>query len=261
MSRKLIAGNWKMHKSVAEAVATIDAFVDMIERRQDVDVVICPQYLCLPKLHEVLHRTHIDLGAQDVFWIDSGAFTGQLSPAMLKEFAVTHCIVGHSESRGRFGKLEVPKSTLSYFGETDETVNLKTKALLYHSIAPIVCVGENIDERNEGRTDSVIRVQLGGGLADIEGEEMTNFAIAYEPVWAIGTGQTCDPEEANRVCKLIRDWLVENRPGAEAVRILYGGSVKSSNSKELLHQPNIDGALVGGASLDAKEFCEIVMSA
>jgi triosephosphate isomerase len=181
---------------------------------------------------------------------------------MLKDAGVTYCLVGHSEKRGRFGKLEVPESTLSYFAETDETVNLKIGALLYCSITPILCIGETLQEREEGRTDEVIKTQLLAALKGYEDAELMDIVVAYEPVWAIGTGKTCDTPEAQRVCAMIRGVLRAICPElGERVRVLYGGSVKASNAKELFAQEDIDGGLVGGASLEANEFREIILSA
>lgn len=228
-----------------------------------VEVVVCPSFLGLPKVADVLRRSEVKVGAQDVFWMDKGAFTGCVSPNQLLEFGVSYCIVGHSETRGRFGVLEVPEGSTAYFAETDGTVNLKLKALLFHGIAPILCVGETKGERDSGLTDPVIRGQLSGALVGIEGDEMDSLVVAYEPVWAIGTGLTCDSGEAERVCGLIRSAVgdLAGSEAAERVRVLYGGSVKPDNAGELFSQPNIDGGLVGGASLDAKGFGVIVGSA
>ena len=197
------------------------------------------------------------LCAQDVFWLDSGAFTGQVSASMLADAGVRMCLVGHSETRGRFGKLDVPESTLGYFAETDETVNLKIKALLKHRVTPILCVGETLEEREAERTDAVIQAQIRGALAGVS--EFANGVVAYEPVWAIGTGKTCDAAEASRVCGVVRAAVREMLGGqADSVRVLYGGSVKAANAKELFGMADIDGGLVGGASLQAEEFCRIV---
>jgi triosephosphate isomerase (TIM) len=263
MRRKLVAGNWKMHKTRSEAAAVVEAFVRDLDVRDEVDVVICPPFTTLPRLHDLLKGTTIALGGQDVFWKEEGAFTGRISPAMLADCGAIYCIVGHSETRGRFGKTEVPESTLPFFGETDETVNLKVCALLFHAIAPIVCVGETSREREEGQTDAVIRKQLEGAFEGVEGAEFMQGVVAYEPVWAIGTGQTCEAAEANRVCGTIRAVLSDllGTEAAESVRVLYGGSVKASNAHELFAQPEIDGGLVGGASLQAEEFQRIVASA
>lgn len=252
-----------MNFTTAEAAAAVEAFVKLVDAMKNVDVVICPTYLSIWRVRDILKQTHIQLGAQDVFWAESGAFTGQISPKMLYDACVSFCIVGHSETRGRFGKLETPEASLGYFGETDFTVNLKIKALLYHAINPILCVGEDLAEREAGETDSVIAKQLEGALNGFEEAELYSTVIAYEPVWAIGTGKTCDTAEANRVCGSIRAW-VEGKFGpdlADTIRVLYGGSVKASNAGELFAQEHIDGGLVGGASLVPEEFSRIVMSA
>lgn len=262
MRTKLVAANWKMNMTLAEAEAAVQSFIDHVHERAKAEVVICPPYLALTRVKEALLGTRIHLGAQDAFWMEKGAFTGRISPNMLRDAGADYCIVGHSETRGKFGKLEVPESTLGFFAETDETVNLKIKALLFHSIHPILCVGETLAEREAGQTDEVVRRQLEGALEGIDGTELYGLAVAYEPVWAIGTGKTCDSEEANRVCGMIRATLgvLCGEDAAVRIRILYGGSVKASNAQELFHQSDIDGGLVGGASLDPLEFSRIVLS-
>lgn len=252
-----------MHMTVAQAAALVKSVIAGVEEKTQVDVIVCPPFLSVFKVKELTKNTVIKVGAQDVFWMEEGAFTGQISPKMLFDLCVDYCLVGHSETRGRFGKLEVPASSLSYFGETDETINLKIKALLYHGIVPILCVGETIEERQSGETERVIAAQLAGALKGVESAELYSLVIAYEPVWAIGTGETCDSAEANRVCGFIRSQVLEMADAdvAENIRILYGGSVKPTNSDELFAQSDIDGALVGGASLDADGFARIVLSA
>jgi triosephosphate isomerase len=263
MRKMLVVGNWKMNMTRAEAAACVEEMVRSLDRQENVEVGICPPFTALDCVHHLLRNKHVQLGAQDVFWAESGAFTGSISPRMLDDLGVSLCIVGHSETRGRFGKLEVPESALGYFAETDETVNLKVKALLYHNICPILCVGETLAEREAGRTDEVIADQLRKGLEGVDGAEYGSAVIAYEPVWAIGTGKVCDTPEAERVCAAIRSVLAEifDEETAQRVRVLYGGSVKSSNAKELFSQPNIDGGLVGGASLQAEEFVKVVAAA
>lgn len=263
MRTKLVVGNWKMNLSIAAAAAAVETFVNYVDARSDVDAVVCPPYTSIPRVYELLRNTHIKVGAQDVFWVEEGAFTGKISAAMLYDLGVSYCIVGHSESRGRFGKLEIAESTLPFFAETDHTCNLKIRALLFHSINPILCVGETLAERNAGQTDDVIRKQILGAYEGIDGAELYFSSVAYEPVWAIGTGNTCDSAEANRVCGHIRSVLGDlyGSDVADELRILYGGSVKASNSQELFSQPDIDGGLVGGASLDPNEFSRVVMSA
>jgi triosephosphate isomerase len=247
----------------AESAAAVETFLKHVNARNDVDVVVCPPYLSIGRVRELLKNTHVKVGAQNVFWKDCGAFTGNVSAPMLNDCGVSYCIVGHSETRGRFGKLEVPEASLGYFSETDHTVNLKIRSLLFHSINPILCVGETAAEREAGKTDEIIRQQLAAGLEGIDPTELYFFSVAYEPVWAIGTGNTCDSEEANRVCGHVREVLCEllDKDVAEEIRVLYGGSVKAANAGEIFRQSNIDGGLVGGASLDPMEFSRIVMSA
>lgn len=262
MRRPLVAGNWKMNLTIRESAALVTAFLKSLELWDRADVVLCPPYLSIPCVHGLLKDTRIHLGAQDAFWKEQGAFTGQVSAHMLKETGVTHCIVGHSETRGRFGKLEIPEDTVSYFTETDQTVNLKIKSLLYCNINPILCVGETLQEREEGKTEAIIAGQISGALEGLIDAELQGLVIAYEPVWAIGTGKTCEAEEAQRICALIRNEVsIVSEDLSRSIRVLYGGSVKSSNARELFGQPDIDGGLVGGASLNAQEFKDIVMCA
>jgi len=263
MRTKLVVGNWKMNKTIREAEAAVDSFIKVVGGKPDIDVAICPAYLTIPRVRELLKNTHVKVGAQDVFWEESGAFTGKVSPGMLYDAGVTFCIVGHSETRGRFGKVETDPATLGYFSETELTINKKIKSLLFYSITPILCVGETDAERSGGQTDEVISAQLEGALQGLDAVELYGLVVAYEPVWAIGTGNTCDSAEAERVCGSIRQRLAKRLGDEEAnsIRILYGGSVKASNSYQLFHQPNIDGGLVGGASLDPDEFRKIVVSA
>lgn len=263
MRRKLVVGNWKMNKTLAEASATVEALVSEVSAMADVDIAICPAFTAIDCLRHLTRDTNVGIGAQDVFWQESGAFTGSISAAMLGDLGCVYGIVGHSETRGRFGKLEVPETTIGYFAETDETVNLKIKALLYHNIRPILCVGETLAERESSLTDSVIAEQLRKGLEGIDAAEFRDGVVAYEPVWAIGTGKTCDTPEAERVCSMIREVLtaIFDANTADAVRILYGGSVKPNNAKDLFHQSNIDGGLVGGASLEAGDFSQVVRGA
>lgn len=232
MRSALVAGNWKMNLTSAEGEALVNEILHMANENFSIDVVVCPSYLSIPKIADVCRRSRVKLGAQNCFWLDSGAFTGCVSPIQLAEFHVDYCIVGHSETRGRFGKLDVPESTVGTFAETDETVNLKLKALFYQGITPILCVGETLAEREAGNTDSVIATQLRGALDGIEPAEMYGLVVAYEPVWAIGTGQTCDTPEAERVCGMIRGELakIADTETAEIIRILYGGSVKPDNA-------------------------------
>jgi triosephosphate isomerase len=207
----------------------------------------------------------VAVGAQDAFWKESGAYTGQVSPGMLKAVGVQYVILGHSETRGRYGVAE-PDFTdvvLAHFGESDETVNRKTKAVLAQGLVPIVCIGETLAEREQGVTDSVIDTQVRGALAGIDSDAVSGLVLAYEPVWAIGTGKTCDAAEADRVCGVVRASVaaVAGDAAASSVRIQYGGSMKPDNAAELLGMPNIDGGLIGGASLKAGDFAAIVAAA
>jgi len=262
MRTPLVAGNWKMNKTAAEARAVLSGLVPLVADSK-AEVVVCPPYLAVGAAVSALDGSSVGVGAQDVFWAEAGAFTGRVSAGMLADAGVEWCIVGHSETRGKFGKLEVPETTVGFFAETDETVNLKLRALLAKGIRPILCVGETLDERNAGHTDQVIQTQLRGGLAGLSADQLAGLVIAYEPVWAIGTGQVCDTAEAERVCGMGRAEVaaILGHQAGESTRVLYGGSVKSSNSAELFGQPNIDGGLVGGASLEAVEFAKIVNSA
>lgn len=263
MRAKLVVGNWKMNLTRPEASSCVESLTKQISAGEGVEVAVCPAYLSIPVVAQLLQNSFVKVGAQDVFWAEQGAFTGKVSAAMLKEAGVQVCIVGHSEPRGRFGVLEVPESTLSYFSETDETVNLKIKSLLFHGIVPILCVGETLAERNAGHTDSVIQKQLDRDLEGIDSAEFVDGIVAYEPVWAIGTGQTCDADEAGRVCGVIRSHLAKtlDQDAADRIRILYGGSVKPSNARELFRAPDVDGGLVGGASLKPDDFVQVIRAA
>lgn len=263
MRRKLVAGNWKMNLTPAKATPVIKGLLESIDFSKGTDVIACPPYLTIPKIVELVQGTPIQIGAQDAFWLPSGAFTGQVSAAMVKDAGCQYCIVGHSESRGRFGKLEIPPETVCHFADTDHTVSLKIGALIENGLRPILCVGETLAERNASMTDAIISTQLHRALEDHGRESLAELVVAYEPVWAIGTGNVCDKQEAERVCQLIRSSLKDILGGdlAQNIRILYGGSVKASNAGELFAQPNIDGGLVGGASLDPKEFASIVAAA
>lgn len=265
MRRPIIAGNWKMNKTCRETVDFIADFVPLMAGREDVETLLCPPYTALSAAFDKLAGTSIGLGAQDVFWKEKGAYTSQIAPGMLVELGVAYAIVGHSESRGRFGVPEpdFDEGILRHFGDTDESVNRKAKAAIRAGITPIICVGETIDERREGKTDSVVASQTTAALCGIDAEKVAALVLAYEPVWAIGTGEVCDSMEANRVCGVIRLAVDEAfGPGVAAkVRIQYGGSVKPDNAAELLSQPHIDGALVGGASLKPADFAAIVNAA
>jgi triosephosphate isomerase len=255
MSRKpIIAGNWKLNNTVEQSVALVE---DIKIKLMDEDakklptVVICPTYTSLYSVSNVLeHGKSIYLGAQNCFYKESGAYTGEISLPMLQDLCVSYVILGHSERR-------------QYFGETDETVNLKTKACIEHKVIPIVCCGESLEQREAGVTDEVVSKQIKAALAGISAEDIAKLVFAYEPIWAIGTGKTCESVEANRVIKMIRDTIAEvsTKDSAEKARILYGGSVKPSSIVEQMAQSDIDGALVGGASLEADSFVGIVKGA
>ncbi len=246
MRVRLIAGNWKMHKTVREAR---DLAADLRVRLDGVggaDVVVCPPFTALAEVGRALAGSAIELGAQDVHWEASGAFTGEISPPMLWDLGCTYVIVGHSERR-------------RLLGEDDETVRRKAAAALAGELIPILCVGESLDEREAGRTERVIQAQVRIGTLDVTPDHAPQLVVAYEPVWAIGTGHPATGEEASRVSGLIRGWLREwFGDAADAIRILYGGSVTAETISEFAEQPEIDGALVGGASLDADGFTGIV---
>ncbi|MCB9771040.1 MAG: triose-phosphate isomerase [Candidatus Omnitrophica bacterium] len=247
MRKIIIAGNWKMYKTSFEAVELVNELKRTLGDMSEVDVVVCPPFTALVEVKDVISESNIGLGAQNIYWEEFGAFTGEVSAPMLTAIGVQYVIIGHSERR-------------QFFGETDATVNKKIKAALKHALIPIVCVGEVLAEREAGKTFAVIEKQLEGSLAGFTAEEIENVVLAYEPVWAIGTGKTATPVQAQEVHKFIRDWLTKKFDAAIAnkVRIQYGGSVKPENTAELIGQPDIDGALVGGASLKSETFSQIV---
>jgi len=247
MRTKIVAGNWKMNKLPSEAAALIDGIKDLVKDVQGVEVVVCPPFTDLKDAAAAVKGSNVALGAQNVAWAESGAFTGEISAGMLKDLGVEYVIIGHSERR-------------QYFGETDETVNRLLKAALAAGLKPIVCVGEKLEEREAGQMPAVIEKQVKEGFADLSPEELAKVVIAYEPVWAIGTGKTATPKEAQEVHALIRRLLAEiaNAEVAASVRIQYGGSMKPANAKELMDQPDIDGGLIGGAALKADSFADIV---
>jgi len=261
----LVAGNWKMHKTQREASTFVAEFLPLIEDLSRVEVALCPPFTALAAAAEALRGSGIGLGAQDCFWEEQGAFTGEVAPKMLLELECKYVIIGHSERRGRFGQTppDWTPQVLALFGDTDATVNRKVKAALAAGLTPIICMGETADERDRGETDTIVHRQLSAALEGVVAGQVVGLVIAYEPVWAIGTGRTCDASEANRVIKLIRD-AVRGSFGDDAaasIRIQYGGSVKPDNAAEILRQPEIDGALVGGASLKPADFAAIVAAA
>ena len=245
--KPLIAGNWKLNKTIKEAIELVTLLKRELHDLQNVDIVVCPVYTALGEVAEVLMGSDIKLGAQDLFWEEKGAFTGEVSAPLLKDAGAEFVIIGHSERR-------------QFFHETDETVNKKTKAALKAGLVPITCVGETLAEREADKTFQVVGSQLKGGLINFSAGEMKKAIIAYEPVWAIGTGKVATPAQAQEVHAFIRKELVKlfGQETANGVRILYGGSVKPDNISQLMSQADIDGALVGGASLDAASFSEIV---
>lgn len=263
MRKKIIAGNWKMNKTVGEALALVDELNPLVADKASVEIVVCPPYTALDAVGEALRGTNIQLGAQGVFWKDSGAYTSFISLPMLANVGVEYVIVGHSETRGRFGveDNDMTPDLRKAFGETDKGVNVKTKAILAAGLTPIVCVGETLTERQAGDTDLVVQSQVAAALNGIDGVERIVFA--YEPVWAIGTGEVCAPDEANRVCGVVRQAVAEaaGLDVADVVRVQYGGSMKPDNARELLTQAHIDGGLIGGASLKVSDFAAIVAAA
>ncbi|HSB04766.1 MAG TPA: triose-phosphate isomerase [Thermodesulfobacteriota bacterium] len=242
-----IAGNWKMNKTVGEAVELINQLKASISGLEGVEVAVAPPFTALDAVRKELEGSSIRLAAQNLYWEEKGAYTGEISSLMLKELGCQYVIIGHSERR-------------QFFGETDETVNKRIKAALKQGLTPIFCIGETLKEREEEKTFLVIGSQLEGGLRGIEEKEIKRMVIAYEPVWAIGTGKTATPQQAEEVHHFIRQRLEKlySRETAEGIRIQYGGSVTPENAKGLMSQKNIDGALVGGASLKSETFSKVV---
>lgn len=242
--RPFIAGNWKMNKNAKEAVSLAKELKNNLKNIKGRDVLICPGFTALCCVYEEIKGSDIRLGAQDMHFEDEGAFTGEVSPEMVKDFC-EYVILGHSERR-------------QFFNETDESVNKKIKKALEHGLKPILCIGESLEEREKDETFDIVKNQLKKSLKNIK--EIKEIIIAYEPVWAIGTGKTATPEQAEEVHAFIREWVGKNYDpeAADKLRILYGGSVKPENAKELMEKEDIDGALVGGASLDAESFSKIV---
>jgi len=242
-----MAGNWKMFKTPAETTAFFDEFKPQVAGAAHCEIVICPPFIDIPAAVQAVEGSRIEIGGQNLYWEKEGAFTGEISGPMLAAAGARWVIIGHSERR-------------QYFGETDETVLKRTRAALEHGLKPIVCVGEHLDEREAGKTEQILVAQFQGGLAGLTAEEFARVTIAYEPVWAIGTGRTATPEIASEAHKVIRAEVAKKFGGeaAASVRILYGGSVKPANVKQLMAQEEIDGTLVGGASLEPDSFAAIV---
>jgi triosephosphate isomerase len=247
MRKKVIAANWKMYKTPGQAREFVSAFLPLVKDHLRDDIVLCPPFISLPAVIEALKNSLIGAGGQDMFWADEGAYTGEICAPMLRTIGCSHVIIGHSERR-------------QYFCETDEMVNRKLKAALASGLQPIVCVGEVLQEREAGLTEQVLERQCNLAFSDISGLEAAPLIVAYEPVWAIGTGKTATPEMAAAAHEVIREQAAKafGDEAAQGLRILYGGSVKPENAKSLMSQTEIDGALVGGASLDPKSFAAIV---
>ncbi len=249
MRKKIIAGNWKMNKTPTETSRLAEEIVKN-SAGAGCDVVICPPAICIPAAGEAVKGSNVALGAQNVHFEESGAYTGEIAPNMLLDAGVRYVIIGHSERRG-------------YFGETDETVNLRTRAALGAGLLPIVCVGESLTERERGITSETVCRQVKLAFLNIAKEDAKKITIAYEPIWAIGTGQTATADQADEVCGIIRTTLgtIYGEDTAEKIRIQYGGSMNPENAAELLSKPNIDGGLIGGASLNGEDFDAIVKAA
>ena len=247
MRKPIIAGNWKMYKSFDEAVEFVEAIREAVPSDEKVDAVVCATDIYLPTLVDIAVETDLAIGAQNMHFEEQGAFTGEVSPSQLASIHVDYVILGHSERR-------------HMFNETDEAVNKKVKAALAHGIVPIICCGETLEEREAGNTETKVSGQIRAALEGFSAEEVAHMVLAYEPMWAIGTGKTASADEANRVCGVIRN-VVKELYGAEtadAIRIQYGGSVKPDNIVELLSKEHIDGALVGGASLQVESYLKLL---
>ena len=247
MRKPMIAGNWKMYKDLDEAVELTNGIKREVLDIENVSIVLIPPYVDINIVGEMLIDTNISLGAQNCFWEDEGAFTGEISAKMLKNAGCAYVVIGHSERR-------------KYFGETDETVNKRIKAAIDNGLIPIVCVGETLEEREAGKTMDVVKTQVTGALKGFSGEYIGSLVIAYEPVWAIGTGRTATPGQAQEVHLMIRGLLEElySEALASGKCILYGGSVKPENIEELMREKDIDGGLIGGASLKSDSFADII---
>ncbi|MCA1809337.1 MAG: triose-phosphate isomerase [Lentisphaerae bacterium] len=250
MRKPFIAGNWKMNKTVAEAVELVNDLKQQLGACKGVDVVVCPPFTALTAVSAAISGSVLGLGAQNMHWEKAGAFTGEISPQMLRELYCHHVIIGHSERR-------------TLFGETDEIVNRKLRAALANHLRPIMCIGETLQERQENQTEQVLQRQLTEGLREMGAADLQQITVAYEPVWAIGTGLTATPDVAQAAHLFIRGVLKEigDDKTAQTMRIQYGGSMKPENAAELLAQPDIDGGLIGGAALDADSFTAIIKAA
>jgi len=247
MRKPFIAANWKMYKTPAQAQEYVKNFLPLVADNNRDEIVLCPSATSLAAVIGAVKGTNIAVGAQNMHWAEEGAYTGEISPLMLKAVGATHVVIGHSERR-------------QYFGETDEMVNQKIHAAVRHNLIPIICIGEDLEQREAGKTEEVLLRQSERALKGVVPETAESFIIAYEPIWAIGTGRTATPEMAGLAHFHIRSEVARllGRKAADCIRILYGGSVKPDNASALLNQPEIDGALVGGASLDPQSFARIV---
>jgi triosephosphate isomerase (TIM) len=252
MRKKIVAANWKMNMTLGESARFVESFLLDVGDIRDVDIVIIPPFTAIAKVTELLEKKaqSIRVGAQNMHWERNGAFTGEISAALLRDLFVHYVVLGHSERR-------------RLFGETDEIVNKKVRAAHEATLRPIVCVGETLEQRDRGNVEKILSIQLRGSLKDLTEKELQETVIAYEPVWAIGTGRNASPQQAQEAHAFIRHTLgkMSDEATAERIRIQYGGSVKPENARDLLSQPDIDGALVGGASLDPRSFAQIVKAA
>jgi len=246
MRRPVIAGNWKLYKTTNEAVELVSRLIPLVATNKDVDIVVAPVFTALTSVKGAIAGSNIMLSAQNCYWEEEGAFTGEVSPKLLKDVGCSHVIIGHSERR-------------QFFGETDVTINKKIKTSLYAGLTVIFCIGETLAERESGKTLDVLKTQVRNGLSGITKDQLANIVIAYEPVWAIGTGKTASDEQAQEAHAFIRSVVtgLYKKTAGNGIRILYGGSVKPENIKGLMNQPDVDGALVGGASLKAESFSAI----
>lgn len=250
MRRQIVAGNWKMNMTASQAKQLVTDLIPLVREYNSCDIVVCPPAIDIPAVAEIIKGSNIKLGAQNVHWEAKGAFTGEISADMLKEFGVEYAIIGHSERR-------------AYFGETDEGVNRRAKAALANGITPIICVGESLEQRESGETNAFVSGQVKAAFAGISGTQARTVVIAYEPIWAIGTGKTATPEEANDTIKVIRNTVADlyGDDTAEQVRIQYGGSMNDANAYDLIGMHDIDGGLIGGAALKADKFSVICKAA
>ncbi len=247
MRKPIIAGNWKMNKTLAEATQFVEEVKGQVPASSEIDAVVCSPALFLERLVHLAEGTDLTIGAQNCHFEENGAFTGEISPEALTDLKVEYVIIGHSERR-------------EMFNETDETVNKKVHAAFKHQLVPIMCCGESLEEREEGKTNAVVKAQVEKGLSGLTAEQVKQSVIAYEPIWAIGTGKSSSASDANEVCSYIRQVVAEcfTQEAADAVRIQYGGSVKPANIADYMSQSDIDGALVGGASLEPASFVELL---